>query len=125
MLLHIRQLGKCGDNKMPHLIQLEHSIEEVGILSGSSGEECLAHLLKSERVKQSHCVLKTASGCGGVRVIEDTTTTRCISINRFAFTDIIAHTNTCAQDARIVTNHFHFRCYKLFHIFIPFCYSDY
>ena len=98
MLLHIRQLGKCGDNKMPHLIQLEHSIEEVGILSGSSGEECLAHLLKSERVKQSHCVLKTASGCGGVRVIEDTAATGSIEVNILALSDVFTHTGTYAQD---------------------------
>ncbi|MBQ7531592.1 MAG: hypothetical protein IJT12_07775 [Paludibacteraceae bacterium] len=42
---------------MPHLIQLEYTIEEVGILSGSSGEVGLANLLKTELIKQSHCVV--------------------------------------------------------------------
>ncbi len=41
---------------MPHLIQLENSVEEVGILSGSSGEPCVADLLKAERVEQSHAL---------------------------------------------------------------------
>ena len=41
---------------MPHLIQLEYSIEEVGILSDSRSEPCVANLLKAERVKQSHAL---------------------------------------------------------------------
>ena len=39
---------------MPHLIQLEYSVEEVGILSDSSAEECITELLKAEGVAQSH-----------------------------------------------------------------------
>ena len=35
---------------MPHLIQLEYTIEEVGILSDSSSEPSLPYLLKTERV---------------------------------------------------------------------------
>ena len=53
-LLSRSQLCQARDNKMPHLIQLEYTIEEVGILSDSSTEPCLAYLLKTERVTQLH-----------------------------------------------------------------------
>ena len=50
------KFSEFGDNKMPHLIQLENSVEEVGILSDSRSEPCIANLLKAERVKQSHAL---------------------------------------------------------------------
>lgn len=113
---------------MPHLIQLEYSIEEVGILSGSSGEPCVADLLKAERVEQSHALqtiqaqplpaaLKATGGGCRLAVIEyAAAATWSIELNLFSRLYIITYTYTRAQDACVVAHYFDFRCNKLFHI---------
>lgn len=114
---------------MPHLIQLEYSIEEVGILSDSRSEPCVADLLKAERVEQSHALqtiqaqplpatLKATGGCCRLAIIEyAAATTWSIEFNlRITWFDIIAYGDTCAQDACVVTHYSDFRCNKLFHI---------
>ena len=117
---------------MPHLIQLEYTIEEVGILSFGSTEIRLAYLPKPERVTQSHSIsnnshalcyvqLQTPSGClfHGC-IVEYSTTTRCFGINlTFARRDITTYTYARAQDRRVITHNFHFRCNKLFLILVP------